>query len=327
MIKMNQMGFTQNGWVPDMPVSKGAEGYHRAVINATWNIDNINWLIEIIKPDIRENDVIVDFGAGTGASAISILNAAKTSINLILVDNSPAWLAKAYQLLHDNPNIYFFIIRDKNGKYEALGNTIGKNTADIVVSANTVHLISELDEAFAGIADALKKKGKFAFQSGSIFRNGRPRDILMIEDTVHRVHDIAANIIKQNDLFKKYREGLNERIKAEEPQRNFIFRPHRSVDIYLDALKKSGFEHDKPIFRKIRVKYSDWLNFLRVRRLQAGIFPEIGGRNPSPDEEKDRDVLITLAAKQLFLELEEKNSLADKKSFTVEWTYIKSTKA
>ena len=39
--KMNQMNAMQKKWVPDMQVSKGAESYHKAVIEASWNVDNI----------------------------------------------------------------------------------------------------------------------------------------------------------------------------------------------------------------------------------------------------------------------------------------------
>ena len=84
---MNHMNSIQKKWTPEGPVSKGAEGYHNAVIDASWNVDNINELIAIIKPDINENDIVVDFGAGTGASAISILRQLDAKISLWLVDN------------------------------------------------------------------------------------------------------------------------------------------------------------------------------------------------------------------------------------------------
>ena len=39
---------------------------------------------------------------------------------------------------------------------------------------------------------------------------------------------------------------------------------------------------------------------MRVRRLQAGILPEVGGKDATPQEERDRDDLITKAANILF---------------------------
>ena len=54
--------------------------------------------------------------------------------------------------------------------------------------------------------------------------------------------------------------------------------------------------------------------------------PEIGGKEPSPEEEQDRDELITMASNQLFKELENNNPFADEEGFTAEWVYITSTK-
>lgn len=324
---MNQMSVIQKKWVPDGHVSKGAEGYHKAVINASWNIDNIKELIAIIEPDIRENDTVIDFGAGTGASAISILKHLNKKINLLLVDNSPAWLAKAYELLNENPNVSYLILEKKDEKYDALDKAIGKNVADMVISANTFHLVPDLHDTFNGIFKALKRSGKFVFQSGNISREGRLPEVLMIEDTILRVHDTALDIINSNSMFEEYRAGLSERVMSEAAQRKLIFPPIRNMDIYLEALKQVGFQYEAPIYKKIKVMYTDWMNFLRVRRLQAGILPEIGARYPSPKEERDRDAAITLATKRFFQELKSSNKLADGKSFTVEWAYVKAGKS
>ena len=86
-------------------------------------------------------------------------------------------------------------------------------------------------------------------------------------------------------------------------------------------LKSEGFSIQKSHYKLIKIAYRDWLDFLRVKRLQAGILPEIGGKDPGPEEEKDRDGLITMAANELFAELEKNNPMADDKSFTVEWVY------
>src|SRR3989344_1684463 len=308
------------------PVSQGASGYHNVVINASWNMDNLDILISMMEPEIKENDVIVDFGAGTGASAISILQKINKKIHLCLVDNSPAWLAKAHELLRDNHEVAYFVLEKKNDSYETLDQAIGKNAADMVISANTLHLIPDIEETFYGISKSLKKRGIFIFQSGNIIRNGRPKDILMIEDTIHEVHDHAIEIINSSESFRKYRKDIETKIESGKPQRNLIFPRPRQLDIYMAALNKAAFIADMPIFRTIKVKYTDWLNFLRVKRLQAGILSEIGGRYPTPEEEKDRDAVIVLAANKLFERLRRENSLADDKTFTVEWIYVRSVK-
>ena len=133
-------------------------------------------------------------------------------------------------------------------------------------------------------------------------------------------------LLRKNSKFIKYSKGLNERIKSQIAQRKFIFPYPRPIQDYLKALKQAGFKCIKPYYKCFKIKYSDWLKFLRVKRLQAGILPEVGGKDPSPEEEKDRDTLISMAAKKLFKELETLNPLADDKTLQGEWVYIFTTK-
>jgi len=313
-------------WIPDRPVSKGATAYHDAVVKSSWLKEAIYELVKIVNSKICKGDIVVDYGAGTGASAIFLLKYLRQRMRLWLVDNSSSWLGKAYELLNDPPNVECFILEKKGDRYATLSETIGNEVVDHVVSANTVHLIPNLKEAFSGIALALKKGGTFTFQTANLFRNDRPEGILMIDETVKSVHDIAIDIVSRHQKFVIYRQGLNERVESEESQRKFIFPDPRPIESYLYALKKAGLEHQTPLYIPVKIKYSEWLNFLRVKRLQAGILPEIGGKEPSPIEEKDRDTLITMAALELFKDLETNNPLADDKSFTVESVYVLSEK-
>lgn len=313
-------------WHPDRPVSKGATAYHDAIINASWHIENVDELIRIAQEKIKDNDVVVDFGAGTGGSAFYFSKKIKTKFNLWLVDNSAAWLGKAYEILGNNSNVKFFLLGKDGGRYLTLADTVGEGVADHVVSANTFHLIPDLEGAFRGINAALKNGGSFAFQSGNIMRKGRKKGVLMIDDTIKRVHEIAIDLIQANSKFNDYWGLLDEKVKKEEEQRKFVFPEPRPVEFYINELNAAGFRHEKVSYKLIKVKYSDWLNFLRVKRLQAGILPEIGGKEPSPKEERDRDDLIKMASMQLFKELENSNPLADKERFTAEWVYIASTK-
>jgi len=109
-------------------------------------------------------------------------------------------------------------------------------------------------------------------------------------------------------------------------QRKLVFPEPRPMEYYLKMLKSAGFRHEEVRHRLVRVKYKDWLDFLRVKRLQAGILPEIGGKEPSPEEEQDRDELITMSSNRLFSELKSQNPFADGNSFTAEWIYITSIK-
>lgn len=313
-------------WKPDRPTSRGATSFHEAVMDASWNHNCLDELIALAKPIVKKNDIVVDFGAGTGTSSIRILENLKSKVKLWLVDNSPAWLGKAYEILSSRKNVKFFILEKKTEICASLSETLGKSAVNHVISANTVHLVPNLKETFKGIAEALKPNGTFIFNSGNITRKGRPKGALMLDSTVYRVHDIAVDIIRKNPKFKKYREDLDNRIKAQTPQRNFVFPYPRSIQEYLTALREAGFKYIEPYYKCFKLRYSDWLNFLRIKRLQAGILPEIGGRKPSPKEEKDRDTVITMAAYKLFRELKTLNPLADNKTYQCEWVFIKARK-
>ena len=313
-------------WKPDRPISKGATEFHDAVINASWNHDCLDEMISISNHNIKDEDIVVDYGAGTGTSSIRILEKLKRRIRLWLVDNSPAWLGRAYEFLGTRDNVDFFILGKNHDGFSTLSGTIGNNSVNHVLSANTMHLIPDLKETFKGIFDAIKKNGTFIFNSGNIIREGKPEGALMLDSTVYRVHDIAIDIIKHDSRFKNYKTGIYGRIESTLPQRKFVFHYPRDIKEYVNALKDSGFEQIKVYYKLIKVKYSDYLEFLRVRRLQAGMLPEIGGTEPDSQEEKDRDKLITAASLKFFKELEENNQLADNESFKGEWAFVSAVK-
>ena len=313
-------------WKPDRPTSSGASAFHTAVVDASWLHNCVDQLMKYADPKIKEKDIVVDFGAGTGTSSARILNKFKGKISLWLVDNSPAWLGKAYEYLHSKPNVDFFILEKKNDHYSTLSETIGKESVNEVLSSNTVHLIPNLKDTFKGIFDSLKPNGIFIFNSGNIERKGKPKGALMLDSTVYRVHDIAIDLIKKLPKFKQYREGLDKRIKEFLPQRKFIFPYPRDIKEYVDAVKAAGFKQVKTYYTCFKLKYSDYLKFLRVKRLQAGMLPEVGGNEPTPAEIEDRDELITKASLKLFDELNEKNPLADDKSWQCEWAYVEGIK-
>jgi len=313
-------------WKPDRPTSRGATAFHNAVVNASWLHNCVDQLMKYVGPKIKEKDIVVDFGAGTGTSSTRILKKYKDKINLWLVDNSPAWLGKAYEYLHSRPNVDFFVLEKKNAHYSTLSETVGKESVNEVLSSNTVHLIPNLKDTFKGIFDSLKPNGVFIFNSGNIEREGKPKGALMLDSTVYRVHDIAIDLIKKLPQFKQYREGLDKRIKEFLPQRKFIFPYPRDIKEYVDAVKASGFKQVKTYYSCFKLKYSDYLKFLRVKRLQAGMLPEVGGNEPTPTEIEDRDELITKASLQLFDELNDNNPLADDKTWQCEWAYVEGIK-
>lgn len=324
MKQSNKSQFVQ--WQPNKPASPGAVAYHKAVAYASWHKDNIHEMIRLVKRHVEKGDVVVDYGAGTGSSALYVLPAIPGKHVFMLVDNSPSWLTHAYELFHTNPTVKFLLLKKGETRLQILEELVGVGAVDHVFCANTVHLIQDIDNAFKGIYGALKNGGTFTFQSGNIKRTQREKGILMIDDSVNEVHDIAISIIRSDPRFKKYLTGLQTHITQEQEQRRFVFPKPRPISFYVKQLKVAGFIDIETSWKKIEVRYSDWLEFLLVKRLQAGILPEIGGIDPTPKEEKDRDMIITKASQQLFKQLKRQNPLASKLTFTTEWTYVQAKK-
>mgnify|MGYP001577570761 CR=1 FL=1 len=224
-------------WHPEKPVSKGAIAYHDAVVNAPYYIDNLDELVRIVSTKIKKDDIVVDFGAGTGVSALWLLKKIKVRFKLWMVDNSAAWLGKAYDIFSDNPNVECFLLEKINERYSTLAKTVGEKMVDHVISANTVHLIPDLEETFKGINSALKPKGTFTFQSGNIIRKDREEGILMVDDTVKKVHDRALEIVGTYHKFAKYKKNINKvsllivanRIKN---SGKFLLEKHRQINMH-----------------------------------------------------------------------------------------------
>ncbi len=315
----------KNLWQSDRPVSPGAKAYHDAVIGASWHVDNIRHLIRVMKPHVRKGHMVVDFGAGTGSSAFYFRKHLPKKTKLLLVDNSASWLGHAYKLLGRHSDVACVLL--KNGdRYMYLDEVIGEAAADHVVCANTIHLMTNLEQTLVGIRKALKSGGTFSFQSGNIGREGRDNGVLMIHNTVDRVHDIAISMINKDKKYGVYQKDLGARVDREFGQRKFVFPDPKPIEYYMDVLSTAGFRNVRIAYKPIRVKYRDWLRFLRVRRLQAGILPEVGGKDATPEEEADRDALITAASKELFAELASTNPFADSTSFAAEWVYVTAKK-
>lgn len=323
---MKKMTQERPSWKPKKKGSDGARMYHNAVIKAEWNLDNLEILAQIFDRLDKEKKVIIDFGAGTGASSVYLKEHIKSTSELCLVDNSPSWLTVAYELLGECENVKFHIIGKQGEDYETLSDVIGNKVADVVVSANTFHLILDINSAISGIYDALRPEGYFLFQSGNIIREDRNEDLLMIDSTIEEIHTIAIDIIKNEDQFKEYRQDIDEQISQELGQRKMIFPTPRPISQYISAMEGVGFKNIDVTYKKIYVKYEEWKIFLGVNRIQAGILPEVGGRFPTDKELEDRITIIKLAVDKYFKELSNHNSLADENGFMAEWVYLQGEK-
>ena len=185
---------------------------------------------------------MIDFGAGTGASTVYLLQSLKPTYSVFLMDNSASWLGKAYETLHNHKNVAFYMLGKKGNGFMTPNDVLGKNAVDHVISANTVHLIPHIEDTFRGIYAVLKRGGSFSFQSGNILRKDKENGVLMIDDTVKEIHDIALEIIRTHKTFGRYAQDLDARIVAQADQRKVVFPDPRLVEYYVKMLKSVDFK-------------------------------------------------------------------------------------
>ena len=101
-----------SGWTPqglDESQIADGEAYHRALYldgdisqPASWHRDSVNHLLNLAIPHINEGSLVVDYGAGTGGSAIELLKALDEqgiTIELVLIDPLESWFGKAREIL------------------------------------------------------------------------------------------------------------------------------------------------------------------------------------------------------------------------------------
>ena len=109
-----------NHWKPrDLASYKLFDGniYHNSLYSDEYGLKPRNWhklatkpLIDLAVAEIKNGDVIIDYGSGTGGSAMELvkrLDKLDLDYNLILVDPLESWFSKAFSLLSIRPNVYF----------------------------------------------------------------------------------------------------------------------------------------------------------------------------------------------------------------------------
>ena len=157
-----------SGWTPEDLSSEDigdGEAYHRALYPSgdlgapsSWHRDSVGPLIDLALPHITNGSVVVDYGTGTGASAIELLKKLddeEIRVDMILVDPLVSWFSKAWDLLGDRDDVHFelSILTDAHGNtsFRDLREILGGRKADVIISSSTLHLVPA--RAMGGLAE------------------------------------------------------------------------------------------------------------------------------------------------------------------------------
>src|SRR5271155_2578575 len=109
---------------------------------------------------------------------------------------------------------------------------------------HAIHLYYDLDETLASWARVLRPGGLAFVCSGNMRNpNGRPGEWI-IDETVAKVNEIAADLVRTEPAFAEYRETLEDAtlMSRHEKLREKVFVPVRPLDFYEDSFRDAGFK-------------------------------------------------------------------------------------
>jgi len=121
-------------------------------------------------------------------------------------------------------------------------------------------LYYDLDETLASWARTLRPGGLAFICSGNM-RNphGRP-DEWIIDETVARVNDIAADIVHAEPAFAEHRQTLDDAalMSRHARLREKVFVPVRPLEFYTDAFRDAGFSVLHVFEETIFARVDEW---------------------------------------------------------------------
>ena len=316
-----------SGWAPGDLSSEeidDGEAYHRALYPtgdveapSSWHRDSVGPLIDLALPHITDGSVIVDYGTGTGASAIELLKKLddeEIRVEMILVDPLVSWFSKARDLLGDRDDVHFelSIRTDADGiaSFRDLREILGGRKADVIISSSTLHLVPA--RAMAGLAEqfveSLTKGGVLVWDSGDLESDFRPGDSALLHDPYRRVREILRTDAQRKILLAMM--SGEDRNKSEK-RLDRIFPLPFSVEVITDALGDAGFYTE--ISEKIvRFSNDDAERFVLVPRLAEIAAPLLKG--------EERDDAIKKALKVALEELATQGK-GDEVAYRSHWIY------
>ena len=281
------------GWRPegltDLQADDG-EAYHRALYHggniglpAGWHKRSVEKLIELSLPHIKEGALVVDYGSGTGGSAIELLknlDERNVSVELIMIDPLVSWFAKAREIIGNRRGLHFEISiqMDSSGKakFRRLEDMLVGRKADVIISSSTLHLVpaKAISDLASQFADCLKPEGVLVWNSGDLESDFRPANSALLHDPYRSVREILRDDEERRKALHKM--GKSESEKSER-RLDRIFPSPFPVEIILDAMSDAGFSTELSD-RVVEFSSVDAERFVLVPRLAEIAAPLLAGK-------------------------------------------------
>jgi SAM-dependent methyltransferase len=286
---------------------------------------NLEPTIAQVLAALAPGNLLVDYSCGTGILARRLLGRLDDSVGILNVDASPKFLRVALESFRDDERVAFRLLRWLKGasRLESLDEVAGPELltrgVDVITSTNAIHLYYDLDETLASWARMLRPGGLAFVCSGNMRNpNGRPGEWI-IDETVARVNEIAADLVRTEPMFAGYRETLADGslMSRHEKLREKVFVPVRPLDFYREAFSDAGFSVLHVFEETIFAQIDEWYKLLCT--YNDGVLSWVGGsekvegKPPSDEAVRDRLFLIKYSLERLF---------PGQGSFPCTWTYL-----
>jgi ubiquinone/menaquinone biosynthesis C-methylase UbiE len=314
-------------WVTE-PVD--AFGLHYDTVENHGWYRNLDLTVEQLAGDLREGQILVDYSGGTGILLDRLLlRIFDRQVGMLVVDSSPKFLRVAVERFRNDPRVAFrrlrFLKDQKRLNYldEVLGDSFLRRGADVLVSTNAIHLYDELEATLAAWARVLVPGGRVRINSGNLRNPRAAENEWIIDETVYVVHEVATGLVRTDPRYAPYRAVLDEpaRMQAYLDHRDRVFLAPRPLDVYLDALRGSGFVIDEVTERTIEADVKEWFEFLAAYADAVlgwvGGSAKVDGVAATDEAAADRLGLLRTALDVIF---------ANRPTFLCCWTYISASK-
>src|ERR1700733_15298897 len=273
---------------------------------------NLEPTIAQVLAALEPGRLLIDYSSGTGILAKRLLERVSYPVGLLNVDASPKFLRVALENFRDDQRVAFRLLRwlkDKR-RLERLDKVaVPKGFspgAEILTSTNALHLYYDLDDTLASWARVLRAGGLAFVCSGNMHNPQAPAGNWIIDNTVAKVNEIAADIVASHPAFEEYREKLEDttRMAKHRKLRDKVFVPVRPLDLYVKAFEEAGFTVLHVFDETISAGIDDWYQLLTT--YHDGVLSWVGGSQkvegaaPTESAVRDRLFLIRYGLDKLF---------------------------
>jgi SAM-dependent methyltransferase len=286
---------------------------------------NLEPTIAQVLATLDPDDLLVDYSSGTGILTRRLLERISYPVGILNVDASPKFLRVALEAFRGDDRVAFRLLRWLKAEKrlqtldEVTGPALLARGADAITSTNAIHLYYDLDETLASWARMLRPGGLAFVCSGNMHNpNARPGEWI-IDETVAKVNDIAAELVSAEPAFAQYRAALEDTalMSRHEKLREKVFVPVRPLDLYVQAFRDAGFTALHVFEETIFARVDEWYRLLST--YHDGVLSWVGGSEkvegtpPSAEAVQQRLFLIRYSLEKLF---------PGQDSFPCTWTYL-----